>query len=50
MTAHVAEGDESLCLASGMDDYLAKPVRPEQLETSLQRWLGVESDNEDVSD
>ncbi|MEJ2442284.1 MAG: response regulator [Exilibacterium sp.] len=40
MTAHAAEGDQARCLAAGMDDYLAKPVRYDQLETRLKRWLG----------
>lgn len=40
MTAHTNDGDQSLCFASGMDDYLAKPVRYEVLETLLLRWLG----------
>ncbi|TQV81265.1 response regulator [Exilibacterium tricleocarpae] len=40
MTAHAAEGDETRCLAAGMDDYLPKPVRYDQLESRLKRWLG----------
>jgi HPt (histidine-containing phosphotransfer) domain-containing protein len=31
-------GDRERCLASGMDDYVAKPVMPEQLAAVLQRW------------
>ncbi len=41
MTAHTAEGDQSRCLAAGMDDYLAKPVRYDELEARLRRWLGT---------
>ena len=40
MTAHAMKGDRERCLEAGMDDYLAKPLRPEQLDDVLERWLG----------
>ena len=40
MTANAMLGDRERCLASGMDDYLAKPVRPEALQGVIEKWGG----------
>jgi signal transduction histidine kinase/DNA-binding response OmpR family regulator len=37
MTGNALEGDRELCLAAGMDDYIAKPIRMEQLAAALDR-------------
>src|SRR5258708_1920307 len=39
MTASAMTGDRERCLASGMDDYVTKPVRSEELQQTLQRQL-----------
>jgi signal transduction histidine kinase/CheY-like chemotaxis protein len=37
MTAHALKGDRDRCLAAGMDDYVAKPLRPRDLFEVLER-------------
>ena len=39
MTANVQESDRQACLAAGMNDFVPKPVRPNQLSEVLKRWL-----------
>ena len=40
VTANAMPGDREKCLRCGMDDYLAKPIEPDELAQVLAKWLG----------
>jgi two-component system, sensor histidine kinase and response regulator len=39
LTAYAMRGDRERCLAAGMDEYLTKPVKPEELSAALNRLV-----------
>jgi signal transduction histidine kinase/HPt (histidine-containing phosphotransfer) domain-containing protein len=38
MTAQAMQGDREKCITAGMDDYLAKPIRPNDVRAIIERW------------
>jgi two-component system, sensor histidine kinase and response regulator len=38
LTAHAMKGDEQRCLSAGMDGYLSKPIRAEELDNILEKY------------
>jgi two-component system, sensor histidine kinase and response regulator len=41
MTAHAMKGDEERCLMAGMDGYISKPISPQKLFETLEKYLSV---------
>ena len=37
MTANAMKEDRELCLSAGMDDYLSKPIRPDEIKAAIER-------------
>jgi CheY-like chemotaxis protein len=39
MTANALKGDRERCLEAGMNDYLAKPVKADALDSMIEKWV-----------
>jgi CheY-like chemotaxis protein len=39
LTAHAMKGDQERCLRAGMDGYLSKPIRPQELDAILDKYV-----------
>jgi CheY-like chemotaxis protein len=50
MTAEAMAGARDECLASGMDDYISKPIRFADLFEVLQKWIMPRAQAEDPSE
>ena len=49
MTAHTMQGDREKCLQAGMDDYIPKPIKRDNVREILHRWIRNEQpDNTEV--
>jgi len=50
MTANVFEEDRQACLEAGMNDFVGKPVEPENLFATVAKWLGPTELGQDLRD
>jgi len=49
MTAHAMKGDRERCLQAGMDDYISKPIEPQELFDAIEKWTKSRSKEKDLS-
>jgi two-component system sensor histidine kinase/response regulator len=50
LTAHAMKGDREKCLDGGMDGYLTKPIRPQELDEVLQTYVTRRIENRNALD
>jgi CheY-like chemotaxis protein len=49
LTANTMQGDEEICLRAGMNDYLGKPVKLDELVAMLEKWSSREQQSARVA-
>ena len=50
LTANVMDGDRESCIASGMSDYISKPVRQDDLHNIISKWVEIKGNHGEPTD
>ena len=49
LTAHAMKGDKEMCLAAGMNDYIARPIDADEFYKVIYKWLLYAANNRTVA-
>jgi two-component system sensor histidine kinase/response regulator len=49
MTAHAMKGDRERCLQAGMDDYISKPIEPQEFFDAIEKWTKSQGKEKDLT-